>query len=542
MKRILIIISISVFSSMLVYALVNNGEEGEEETRLELAVDVVNYVYKSDRNMTPSVDHSLFEVLQEDFETAHDATAACLSCHNKRHNEIMSTVHWQWERREEIEGKGVVPLGKKNILNNFCIGVGGSEKTCVRCHIGYGYEDNTFDFNDPLNIDCLVCHDNSGTYEKAKGKAGYPSESVDLNFVAQNVGTPSRANCGVCHFWGGGGNNVKHGDLEIAMLEPSTDVDVHMGIDGEDMSCVECHVTEKHQIAGKLYALSSENKNRATCAHCHTEAPHANEILNTHNLRVACQTCHIPVYAKVNGTKMWWDWSTAGRLDDDGKEIHENDADGNHNYLSIKGNFVYDDHVTPEYYWFNGIAGHHLITDIIDTVPVQMNSLDGSYHDKGINRRSDEPSKIWPVKVHRGKQVYDVVNRTLIQPKLWSPNTGDSAYWKDFDWDMASKAGMDYLGLPYSGEYDFVETEMYWPLNHMVSHSEESLQCIDCHTRDNGRLANLNDFYLPGRDRNKYLDGFGILIILGALAGVTFHSILRRILKKKCFFQKESNN
>ncbi len=362
-----------------------------------------------------------------------------------------------------------------------------------------------------------------------------------MNYVAQNVGIPTRANCGVCHFWGGGGNNVKHGDLEISMLEPTTDIDVHMGIDGEDMSCVDCHITEKHQIAGKLYALSSENKNRATCEHCHTNAPHTNELLNGHNLRVACQTCHIPVYAKVNSTKMWWDWSTAGRLDEDGKEIHENDADGNHNYLSIKGNFVYDDHVIPEYYWFNGIAGHHLITDIIDTVPVQMNSLDGSYLDKGINRRTDMPSKIWPVKVHRGKQVYDPVNKTLIQPKLWSPNVGDSAYWKDFDWNLASQAGMDYLGLPYSGEYDFVETEMYWPLNHMVSKKEETLKCVDCHTRNDSRLANLTDFYLPGRDRSRFLDGFGIIVILGALAGVAFHAILRRILRKKCFFQKESN-
>jgi len=538
MKKILIILFISFLSSLIVYALVS---EDEQQELVDPPIEVNNYVYKADRNMTPSVDHSKFQILKEEFPTAQDVTAACLSCHTERHNEIMSTSHWQWERSEDIEGKGVVPLGKKNILNNFCIGVGGSEATCTRCHIGYGYADNTFDFNEPNNIDCLVCHDNSDTYKKAKGAAGLPDESVDLNFVAQNVGSPTRANCGVCHFWGGGGNNVKHGDLEIALLDASTDVDVHMGIDGEDMSCVDCHVTDKHQMAGKLYALSSENKSRATCEQCHTEAPHTQEILNTHNLRVACQTCHIPVYAKVNSTKMIWNWSTAGILDEDGHPIHENDADGNHNYLSIKGNFVYDDHVIPEYYWFNGIANHQLITDKIDTIPVQMNSLDGSYIDKGINRKTDQPSKIWPVKVHRGNQIYDPINNTLIQPKLWSKNEGDSAYWVDFDWNEASIAGMNYLGLPYSGEYDFVETEMYWPLNHMVSKKEESLQCIDCHTRNNGRLANLTDFYLPGRDRNAFLDGFGIIVIIGALFGVVVHAILRRIMRKKCFFQNENN-
>lgn len=538
MKKVLLIIVISFLSSLLVYALIDNDKNTKPASP---PIKIQNYVYKADRNTTPSVDHTKFDVLKQEYTKAQDVTKACLSCHTERHKEIMSTSHWQWERLEELEGKGIVPLGKKNILNNFCIGVSGSEATCTRCHIGYGYADKSFDFKEPTNVDCLVCHDNSGTYKKGKGMAGYPDPSVDLNYVSQNVGIPTRANCGVCHFWGGGGNNVKHGDLEKSMGEPSTDVDVHMGIDGEDMNCVDCHITQKHQMAGKLYALSSEDKNRAHCETCHTDAPHTtNDLLNEHIIRIACQTCHIPVYAKVNGTKMWWDWSTAGRLDENGKEVHENDADGNHNYLSIKGNFVYDDHVTPEYYWFNGTANHQLITDTITSVPVQMNTLYGSYRDKGQLNKTGNPSKIWPVKVHRGKQIYDPVNKTLIQPKLYAKQKGDSAYWKDFDWNLAAEAGMKYIGRPYSGQFDFVETEMYWPLNHMVSKKEKSLTCTDCHTRDNGRLANLNDFYLPGRDRNNFLEIIGIGFILLSLLGVIGHSILRYIFKRKCFLEKES--
>lgn len=529
MHQKLLFVFLALIISFLAFS-----EEGQldAEPLIKEKIKVKNYVWKADRKTSPAANHSLFPQLQKEFKSAHEVTAACISCHTERDKEVMKTNHWMWERTEEIEGKGKVPVGKKNILNNFCIGVSGSEATCTRCHIGYGYADKTFDFNDPLNIDCLVCHDNSDTYKKKKGGAGYPDESVDLNYVAQNVGKPGRVNCGVCHFWGGGGNNVKHGDLETALLDCKRSVDVHMTTEGEDMSCVDCHITENHQMAGKLYALSSENKNRATCEQCHTETPHADNLLNEHNMRVACQTCHIPTYAKVNATKMIWDWSTAGQLDDEGNPVHENDADGNHNYLSIKGTFVYDDHVKPEYYWFNGIAGHQLITDKIDTIPVQMNSLDGSYLDKGNNQRSTHPSKIWPVKVHRGKQIYDPVNNTLIQGKLWAPEKGDSAYWKDFDWDMASKAGMDYLGLPYSGEYDFVETEMYWPLNHMVSPKEQSLTCKDCHTRENGRLANLNDFYLPGRDKNKVADFLGIGLVVLSILGVLIHGSLRVLFRK----------
>jgi len=535
MKKLVSIVLILCFTGWVMA-----DDEGAEKDSSR-SFPITNYIYKADRNTNPSADHSKFEILKQPFENAHQLTAACLSCHTERDKEIMITSHWNWEREDVLEGKGKVKLGKKNILNNFCIGVKGSEATCTRCHIGYGWEDKSFNFKDPLNIDCVICHDNSGTYKKGKGMAGYPDPSVNLNYVAQSVGQPGRDNCGVCHFWGGGGNNVKHGDLDVAMLDVKREVDVHMTTEGEDMSCVDCHVTEKHQMAGKVYALSSENKDRATCVQCHTNKPHTDEILNDHMIRIACQTCHIPVYAKENATKMWWDWSTAGRLDEDGHPMHENDAYGNHNYLSIKGNFVYDDDVIPEYFWFNGLANHQLISDKIDTVPLQMNTLYGSYRDKGEFQSSLEPSKIWPVKVHRGKQIYDTILKTLIQPKLWDKEKGKGAYWVDFDWDEASRVGMEYVGQPYSGAYGFIETEMYWPLNHQVSPASESLKCVDCHTRNNGRLASLTDFYLPGRDRNAFLDGFGIIVIVGAVVGVIVHSILRRYLRRKCFFQKETN-
>ena len=535
MKKLFVVILILCFTG---WVLASDGAVKEDSAR---SFPIKNYIYKADRNTNPSVDHSKFEVLKQSFENAHQVTAACLSCHTERDKEIMITSHWNWEREDVLEGKGKVKLGKKNIINNFCIGTKSSEATCTRCHIGYGWKDTSFNFKDPLNIDCLVCHDNSGTYKKGKGMAGYPDPSVNLNYVAQNVGQPGRENCGVCHFWGGGGNNVKHGDLDVAMLDCKRKVDVHMTTEGEDMSCVDCHVTEKHHMAGKVYALSSENKDRATCEQCHTDKPHKDEILNDHIIRIACQTCHIPTYAKGNATKMWWDWSTAGRMDEDGNPTHENDAYGNHNYLSIKGNFVYDDNVIPEYYWFNGLANHQLISDKIDTVPVQMNTLYGSYRDKGEYQASLEPSKIWPVKVHRGKQIYDTINMTLIQPKLWDKEKGKGAYWTDFDWQEASIKGMEYVGQPYSGAYGFIETEMYWPLNHQVSPASQSLKCVDCHTRNDSRLASLTDFYLPGRDRSTFLDGFGIIAIIGAIVGVIVHSILRRYLRRKCFFQKETN-
>ena len=182
------------------------------------------------RQGSPSVDHSPFPQLKKPFAEPQQVTEACISCHNERHKEVMRSSHWNWERGEYIEGRGVRYVGKKNVLNNFCIGVAGSRESCDKCHIGYGWGDTGFDFADARNVDCLACHDNSGTYVKAAGGAGNPDASVDLTKVAQHVGRPQRTNCGTCHFFGGGGNNVKHGDLEMALFDTTRDVDVHMAI------------------------------------------------------------------------------------------------------------------------------------------------------------------------------------------------------------------------------------------------------------------------------------------------------------------------
>ena len=46
--------------------------------------------------------------------------------------------------------------GKFNLVNNFCIAVPTNEGRCTHCHTGYGWADNTFAFNDPKTIDCLI--------------------------------------------------------------------------------------------------------------------------------------------------------------------------------------------------------------------------------------------------------------------------------------------------------------------------------------------------------------------------------------------------
>ncbi len=404
----------------------------------------------------PHTDHA--SLLQGPFETGEDVTAACIECHPNAAHEVTQTAHWTWlSEPVEVEGRDeLVATGKANTLNNFCIGIQSNWSGCTRCHAGYGWEDADFDFEDETNVDCLVCHDQSGLY--VKSSAGYPAEEVDLLAVAQSVGSPTRENCGGCHFNGGGGNGVKHGDLDESLYFPSENIDVHMG--RYDFQCIDCHTTEDHQVAGRSISVSVDNANQVYCTDCHDSELHDDDRINAHTDTVACQTCHIPAGALRDPTKMHWDWSTAGQ------DIEEDP----HEYLKIKGSFVYESNFMPEYDWYNGVANRYLLGDVID--PTQTTILNEPYGD--IN---DPNAKIWPFKIHRANQVYDVIYNYLLQPKT----VGEGGYWTNFDWNVALELGSDAANLPYSGEYGFASTEMYWNLSHMVVPSENALQCTACH-------------------------------------------------------------
>ena len=96
---------------------------------------------------------------------------------------------------------------------------------------------------------------------------------------------------------------------------------------------------------------------------------------------------------------------------------------------------------------------------------------------------NDLDARIFPFKVHRARQPYDLVYNYLLQPKTF----GEGGFWTEFDWDQALRLGSETVGLPFSGEYGFAETEMYWPLTHTVAPAGQALLCADCHSPE-GRL------------------------------------------------------
>jgi len=505
-----------------------------------------------------TADHSKFKELQGPFKSGSEVTKACLSCHTEAAKQVMGTRHWTWEYTNPDTGQ---QLGKKTMLNSFCIGDRSNEAFCQSCHVGYGWKDDKFDFFDESKVDCLVCHQTGG-YRKPPGMAGeVPVERtelppgsgrfidpVDLAMVAQHIGKTSTNTCGSCHYAGGGGDGVKHGDLDSSLNNASPSLDVHMASKaqgGAGFACATCHQADGHEIAGSRISMSGSDphgpmlrgatvhagRNAATCQSCHGDKPHKEgllsvQLLNNHTNKLACQSCHIPEFARGGiATKMAWDWSTAGRLTAEGKPFQKKDEHGHVVYDSKKGDFKLGESVVPDYVWFNGQV--KFTTQDMKIEPdqvVRINEFLGGPH--------DPDARIWPVKRFEGKQPYDVLHKQLLVPHTATPD--DTAFWFNFDWPKALQAGADATGQPYSGQHDFVTTEMLWPITHMVAPARDAVACASCHTSvRQSRLGDLPGVYLPARDHNRWIDTLGWLAVIGALGGVLLHAGARVLTRRR---------
>jgi octaheme c-type cytochrome (tetrathionate reductase family) len=374
-----------------------------------------------------TTDHIKHKALQKDFKSGLEVTRACLSCHSEAETQFHKSIHWTWLADPADTEKQFGKAG--NSLNNFCISTNkATDKSCLACHPGWGTSMES-------GINCLVCHsrkemnwDEAMEDINAFLEAG-DDDSVEiakeiqaeLQEAAQSVGRPGRQNCGSCHFYGGGGDGVKHGDLDSSLAKPNKVLDVHMGVDSQNFECVRCHNTTLHNIAGRVYTLPAAKERKSlieddlaskiTCESCHTDRPHmTGSKANDHTDTVACQSCHIPEFARVNPTKMSWDWSQAGKTND-GKKYKTKDAFGQTDYMTIKGQMKWAKNIQPQYLWYNGIIKSVTAKDQIDpSQPVKVSWPVGS--------RSDANARIYPFKVHRGNQPYDTQHNTLLVPLL----------------------------------------------------------------------------------------------------------------------------
>jgi octaheme c-type cytochrome (tetrathionate reductase family) len=428
-----------------------------------------------------ATDHTL--LVKGPFKGGEEVTKVCLQCHEKQAQDFIKTTHWTWKGTpNHLAGKekSTEMLGKANMLNAVCTSIEGGKdgivhEQCSKCHAGYGWTRTNFDFGDTGRIDCLICHARKGNYARAVGgtidKKAMEKGSMNLELAAQSVGMPTRNNCGFCHFYGGGADSVKVPGIESTLERKERKLDVHMGTrasGGADMACQACHVTRNHRIAGAS-SMTAHYDERVNCESCHSgaKAPHQKSkngaIIAKHLDSVACQTCHIPYFARSQATRMEWYWSDAG------KDLKSEEQFDKETYEKKFGRFRWGMNEKPVYAWYNGTIDHYLKGEVIKdpTKPVIMT--------RPVGGMGDKTARIYPYKLFIGDLPMDSTYKYLNIFQQYK------SFWVDYNWEKALAGGVEGSGLPYSGKYQFVKTASYFALSHEVAPQEASLQCGECH-------------------------------------------------------------
>jgi hypothetical protein len=190
----------------------------------------------------------------------------------------------------------------------------------------------------------------------------------------------------------------------------------------------------------------------------------------------------------------------------------------------MKGDFVWEKNVVPEYAWFDGTIDYTVVGE-------KMEPTDGVYELTRLSGSAEDPAaRIWPFKIMRGVQPFDPVEQVFITPHLFGKDP--EAYWKSYDWERAAAAGQKASGVDFSGEVEFVESLYHWPITHMVAPKEDSVSCQSCH-QANGRLDNIEGIHLPGRDNNHWVNTLGTWLVWLTFIGVVLHALLRFVTRSR---------
>jgi len=429
-----------------------------------------------------ATDHK--DMIDGQFKDGPEVTKKCLECHDKQASDFIKTQHWNLKgvpnHVKGLEKSGKL-YGKTNMTNNYCTTIfagkdGLPRESCLKCHAGYGWNRTKFDHNDKGKIDCLVCHAAKSYDRSAVGcevdMKGITTGKVNLLEAAKSVGQkPTLKNCGFCHFYGGGGDGVKHAGLDSQMEVADRKLDVHMAKKdkgGAGLLCVDCHKAKDHKISGASSQMAHYDA-RVNCTDCHSgaKAPHKNSknkaILDAHAASVACQTCHIPMLSRAQATKTSWYWS------DVGKNLKVEEQFDQETFQNRKGSFTWNMNFMPTYAWYNGQIERYMVGDKIKD-PSKVLTMTGP-----VGNIKDKTAKIYPYKTHLGSQPMDSVHKYLSTFQQYQ------SLWVHFNWEKALKDGAQGEGLPYSGKYQFVKTISYISAQHQVAPKEDALQCGDCH-------------------------------------------------------------
>ncbi|RUM34965.1 MAG: hypothetical protein DSY58_07540 [Desulfobulbus sp.] len=398
-------------------------------------------------------------------------TATCLQCHKTEGVEVFNSVHYQWLGDTPYMTDGPARQGKIDVgVNSYCINTTGNWNGCGTCHAGLGARpETTLSTRQLENIDCLVCHQDKYKRKKVNGVFVPDTAKMTISMVeaARTVHLPTRISCLQCHAKGGGGDNFKRGDMALAHgTTADKNFDVHMATTGENLKCQDCHITQKHRMAGKGSDLRPTDLDlEMSCTQCHKDKAtvngHDDKDVGRHVARVACQTCHIATYARdaadtaaSEKTEIHRDWL----------QPHVTATGAIHPTPTMAGNLV------PKYKWWNGLSTNYLLFDKIVVDPV-TGRIPTSRPRGAVD---DQNAKLYPFKY-----------KTALQPLATNRDElialDTSVYFGSGDASGATVKGLENMGYNAAEPYEWIETDTYQLISHEVSPASRALDCSSCH-------------------------------------------------------------
>ena len=423
--------------------------------------------------------------------TEYKGPQTCVGCHEPQALEVHGSVHYQQTGMTSNVTNIAGTAGKsEDAFNTYCGSIRTSPLfTCAGCHVGNGRPPQPEATQAQLNnIDCLMCHQDDYARVGAPpfqpwevvGEDGQPATifipfeetfrfipneskmTISILEAARTVHPTTRKTCLRCHAGASGSDGGKRGDISSVTVDPPKSSDIHMSPHGEDLKCANCHDAGKHRVFGRgLDLRPNDHPDMLTCASCHSEQPHSEgsrrvSTLDTHANRVACQTCHIPKFAKDISTELVRDWTHP--------HFSSTACGGRGGWVP---NEVRASNVIPSYRWFDGTSQVY----ILGQVPPENEDGEKAFGIPNGNVNTDN-AKIYPMKEHRSLSAQHDASGVMIPHSTFTFFTTSS-------FDEAVRVGMEEEGL--TGSYTLVNVHTFQTINHGVEDDNNALSCAECH-------------------------------------------------------------
>lgn len=437
--------------------------------------------------------------------TSYDGPSTCVACHATEATDAFHSVHYQQSGPTPNATNITGDAGKLNRgFNTYCGTPSTSRQfACAGCHVSYGKVPQPDATQEQFeNIDCLMCHQDAYVrkpappfetvsyvdYLNVEHTWTLPAEDAAGNFnwepdaahmtitpleAARTVHRPTRASCLRCHAYAAGSDCGKRGDLSTADINPSPAIDLHMSPAGLNLNCQDCHEFQNHKVLGRgLDLRPNDRPGRMTCLGCHPAQPHSEDggptIEDQHAARVACQTCHIPTYAKAMTTEVERNWMqpvwAQGLLGGQGGYKPEETRAAN---------------LVPTYKWYDGTSR----VNVVGQAP-PVNTV-GEY-EFGLPNGGPTlaAAQLYPMKEHWSQSARHDATGVIVPHAT-------STYFMTGDFAAAVADGMAQAGL--TGSWTLVPVHTFQTINHGVVDHDQALACGACHTAyANGAPVRMN--------------------------------------------------